>query len=302
MIDSKQDFVNLDTMMNWFNLDLKKWFVILVLFGLPLLSVNVQKTSDDSWYNRPFSLIASFLQQGLFKFSSAITGTTRTYLDLIDLKSESQQINEKNRELQTKLLQFEELLAENARLSELLEFKQKTNMELVPARLIAFDPVSSHQTIRINKGSQDGLKHGQAVISTSGAVGTVFHPDLISSQVLLITDTYSVVDGIVARTRSRGIVEGRAKNLCSLLAVEKSEDLVTGDLIVTSGLDNIFPKGLPVATVSGVESRPFSVSLKVTLRPVVNPNLIEEVFVVKNAGSEDFMSDSVSSSNSEGSL
>ncbi len=156
--------------------------------------------------------------------------------------------------------------------------------------------MSDHNTIQINKGTQNGLKAGQAVITVGGVVGYIFKPGTFTSQVLLITDRYSVVDGVIARSRARGIVEGKNSSTCALRYVEKSEDVMQGDLVVTSGLDNIFPKGFPVAKVETVENKSFSVSLKVELKPVVDPDKIEEVFVILNAANED-LSDRVTMRN-----
>ena len=83
------------------------------------------------------------------------------------------------------------------------------------------------------------------------------------------------------------LIEGKNNSSCAMRYVEKSEDVKEGDIIVTSGLDNIFPKGFPVATVVAVENKAFSVSLKVDLKPIVDPDKIEEVFVVLNAANED---------------
>jgi rod shape-determining protein MreC len=166
-------------------------------------------------------------------------------------------------------------------------------MEVVAARVMSKDLVSDHNTLQINKGTHHGLKAGQAVITVGGVVGYVFKPGTFTSQVLLITDRYSVVDGIIARSRARGIVEGKNASTCVLRYVEKSEDVQPGDLVVTSGLDNIFPKGFPVAKVEAVENKTYSVSLKVELKPVVDPDKIEEVFVIMNAANED-MTDHIS--------
>ncbi len=145
-----------------------------------------------------------------------------------------------------------------------------------------------HNTVTINKGSTDGLKAGQAVITTGGVLGYIFKPEPFTAHVMLLTDRYAVVDGIVQRTRAHGIVEGKSQYGCSLKYVEKTEDVKEGDLVVTGGLDNIFPKGFPVAIVESVERKTFSVSLKVDLRPVVDPYKVEEVFVVLQAANEDF--------------
>jgi rod shape-determining protein MreC len=181
-----------------------------------------------------------------------------------------------------------EIKNENDRLRALLDFRQSTKMDLVTAQVIGRDLVSSdHSTITINKGTRDGLKPGQAVITVHGALGYIYRPEALTAKIMLITDRYSVVDGVVQRTRAHGIVEGRTQSSCQLKYVEKTEDVKKGDLVVTGGLDNIFPKGFPVAVVENVERKNFSVSLKVDLKPVVDPFKVEEVFVVANAANVD---------------
>lgn len=209
------------------------------------------------------------------------------YLDLINIKKQSESLHSTNNELQSRLEKMNELLLENDRLRDLLNFKQQTKMAMTSAQVIGRDLVIDHNTITINKGTSDGIKPGQAVITTGGVLGYIFKPEPFTSHVMLITDRYAVVDGIVQRTRAHGIVEGKSQNGCALKYVERTEDVKEGDLVVTGGLDNIFPKGFPVAIVESVERKTFSVSLKVELRPVVDPYKVEEVFVVLDAAKED---------------
>lgn len=246
-----------------------------------------QKPFDSGWFNQPFHWLAGGVQQAFYLFTEGIRGTTAEYLNLVNIKGENHKLLSEVNQLRARLQVFDELERENGRLNALLDFKSHTKMELVAARVISRDLLTDHSTIRINKGKHHGLKSGQAVISVDGAVGHVFRPEAFSSLVLLITDRYSVVDGIIVRSRARGIVEGKSSGSCALRYVEKSEDVKAGDVVVTSGLDNIFPKGFPVATVEAVESRNYAVSMRVDLRPVVEPSKIEEVFVILNAANED---------------
>ena len=124
-----------------------------------------------------------------------------------------------------------------------------------------------------------GWKKNMAAITEGGVVGYVIRPQYLTSQVLLLTDRYASVDAIVQRTRSRGIVEGFTKEFCQLNYI-KTESVEPGDLVVTSGLHNIFPKGFPIATVDKVEKTLFDVSPKVKLKPVVNPFNLEELFII----------------------
>ncbi len=274
--------------MNFLNFDLKKVLSFLFVLSLPLISINMQrKPFTVGWYDKPFSFLASVTQSAFFSFSDGVRSNTQMYLDLINIKKENQQLKSDNQKLLALLEGQGELEKENERLNQLLEFKNHSKMEIIAARVMSKDLVSDHNTIQINKGTHHGLKPGQAVITVGGVVGYVFRPGTFTSQVLLITDRYSVVDGIIARSRARGIVEGKNASTCVLRYVEKSEDVQPGDLVVTSGLDNIFPKGFPVAKVEAVENKTYSVSLKVELKPVVDPDKIEEVFVIMNAANED---------------
>jgi rod shape-determining protein MreC len=274
--------------LNFLNFDLKKVLSFLFILALPLVSINMQqKPRVYAWYDKPFSFLASITQSAFFSFSDGVRSNTQLYLDLVNIKRENSTLKSQNNELLTRLEAQAELTKENERLNLLLDFKNKSKMELIAARIMSKDLVSDHNTIQINKGTHDGIKTGQAVITVGGVVGYIFKPGTFTSQVLLVTDRYSVVDGVIARSRARGIVEGKSASSCILRYVEKSEDVQPGDLVVTSGLDNIFPKGFPIAVVDSVENKTYSVSLKVELKPVVDPDKIEEVFVILNAANED---------------
>lgn len=275
--------------MNFFNFDLKKLVMIGIVLALPLISINMQQKPQESpWLTRPFTILGSAISEMFFSFSAGVKGTTALYVDLINIKKDSANLKTKNGELQAQLSKMDELLIENDRLRGLLAFKSQSKMSLIAAQVIGRDLVLDHNTITLNKGTNDGIKAGQAVITTEGALGYIFKPGPFTSHVMLITDRYAVIDAIVQRTRSHGIVEGKSQSSCSLKYVEKTEDVKEGDLVVTGGLDNIFPKGFPVAIVESVERKTFSVSLKVELRPVVDPYKAEEVFIVTNAANEDF--------------
>ncbi len=249
-----------------------------------------QKQSESSWFSKPFSWIGSLVQSVFYDFSTGITQTTSTYLDLIHLKKESAELKKKNQEVMTQLQILQELQIENSRLKSLLDFKSTHKMDLVAAEVIGRDLVPDHNTITISKGTDHGLKSGLAVITMDGVLGYIFKPEKKSSHVLLITDRYAVVDGLIQRTRASGLVEGKGSKGCVLKYLETSEEIKPGDLVVTGGLDNIFPKGFPLAIVESAEKKNLSVSLRVDLRPAVDASRVEDVFVVMNAANEDLSS------------
>lgn len=276
--------------MNFLNFNFKKIVILLLILSLPLISINMeQKKVQNAWFTQPFSFLAQSIQSFFSGLSQGVRGTTAEYLNLLNIKSEIARINKENNELKTRLNQFSENQNELERLRTLLDFQNNTKMELIPGQVIGRDLVADHNTITINKGIKHGLRAGQAVLTVSGAVGYIFKPQYFTSHVMLITDRYSVVDALIQKTRSHGIVEGRNKDTCVLQYVERTEDVKIGDLIVTGGLDNIFPKGFPLGVVTNIERKTKSASLIIGIKPVVDSNKVEEVFIVKHAALENFL-------------
>jgi len=232
--------------------------------------------------------MGSMTQEAFFNFSTGIVDTTKLYLDLINIKKENQNLREQNNEIKTMLNRFADLEMENQRLRQLLDFRSQTKMTLIAAKVVGRDLVADHGTVTINKGLKHGLKPGMAVMTVNGVLGYVFRPDSYTSHVMLITDRYSVVDALIQRSRAHGIVEGRNQNNnLQLQYVDRTEDVQPGDIVVTGGLDNIFPKGFPIAVVDTIERKTKSVSLKIDLKPIVDPNKVEEVYVILDAANEE---------------
>ncbi|HEX4926218.1 MAG TPA: rod shape-determining protein MreC, partial [Bdellovibrionales bacterium] len=215
-----------------------------------------------------------------------IRGTAALYLNLIDVKRNNRLLAKENAELRAKLGELTELKMENERLNRLLGFQQKAPMKLLAARVTGLDLLGDHATIRINRGEKEGLKKGMAVITLEGVVGYIFALEPHSSKILVLTDRYAVIDSIVQRSRARGIVEGKAIDRCRLKYLHRADDVKEGDLVVTSGLDNIFPKGFPIGVVVHVEKKNFGIDQKVDLQPVVDPSRLEEVFIVMHVNNE----------------
>lgn len=278
--------------MNFFSFDLRKFLFYLLVICLPLLSINMeQKHGGDDWYNEPFRMLAGATQNLTYSFTIGVKDSVALYTNLIGIKKENIELKTSNEKLATMLNSFNELRNENDRLRALLGFKQSVKMELIPAKVIGRrDIISDHEALTINKGTNDGLKKGQGVITLNGALGYIFKPTATTAHVLLITDRYAVVDGIVHRSRAHGIVEGKGQDSCSMKYVDRTEAVKEGDLVVTGGLDNIFPKGYPLATIERIERKTHSVSLTIELKPVVDPTQVEEVFVIANAHDEDLSS------------
>jgi rod shape-determining protein MreC len=287
--------------LNFLNFNFRKALILLAIIILPLISINMeQKKGPSPWFTQPFRFAAQTVQGFFFGLSKGVRNTAAEYLNIINIKAENRNLRKENDELKTRLNLFVESQNELERLRTLLDFQKNTKMELIPAQVIGRNLVTDHHTITLNKGTDHGLKPGQAVLTVSGAVGYIFRPSARTSHVMLITDRYSVVDALIQKTRAHGLIEGKSKDTCVLQYVERTEEVKDGDLIVTGGLDNIFPKGFPLGVITNVERKTKSASLQIEVKPVVDASKVEEVFVVKSAASESFLGDG--SQPGEGSL
>jgi rod shape-determining protein MreC len=133
----------------------------------------------------------------------------------------------------------------------------------------------------IDRGTQDGIVKGSAVLAPEGIVGQVFLASAHAARVLLVSDHNSGVDAIVQRTRAQGIVQGTVDAGCVLKYVKRTEDVQLGDDVITSGLDGIFPKGLPIGRVVEVDKRGRGLFQHAEVKPSVDFDQLEEVLVTR---------------------
>ena len=230
----------------------------------------------------PAQTVFSSAGQKLQSFFDAI-------VSFYELKAENDRLREELSFLEQQLIQFQELQKENYRYRQLLEFTEKSEHQLLAAEVIARDPSQWFGTITINRGYLDGVKQEMAVITDRGLVGMISTVSPNSSQVLLITDPRLPVSAVVQRTRdpvTDGIVESFTKDSASLkityLPLEAK--IQPGDLIVTSGLGGIFPKGILIGTVREVGQDDLGMVLSALIEPRVNFNRLEEVFIILQPG------------------
>jgi rod shape-determining protein MreC len=276
--------------LNFFAFDIRKALIVLFIAALPILSINMKRNPGEApWYQQPFSWIVSSVQNSYGSFTSGVRGTTSLYLKLVGIKKQNQSLTRENEELRAQLGAMSELKLENERLNKLLDFKQSTKMQLLAAKVIGRDFSADDYSLRINRGRKDGLKRLQAVITVEGVVGYVDEVEETTSTLLLLTNRTSAIDAIVQRTRAWGVIAGKTRSTVRLKYLERADDVSVGDMIVTSGLEGYFPKGFPIGTVTAVKKTDYGISQEATIKPIVTPTNLEEVFVILHSGNEDFM-------------
>lgn len=207
------------------------------------------------------------------------------YISLVRVQQENRHLQQSLARLSEQNVQIAELLQENARLRDLLLLKKRSEAELIAAEIIGRDAVGWFKTVLINKGQNDGMEKNQAVITHQGVVGRCVEVAARTSRVLLITDINSSVDALVQRTRSRGIIQGKGSSLCELTFISSADDVQPGDLVVTTGLCGVFPKGLAIGTVTRVEAAAPGLFHYVEVQPSINLNKLEEVSILLPHGS-----------------
>jgi rod shape-determining protein MreC len=180
-----------------------------------------------------------------------------------------------------------ELELENSRLRKFIRFQDLEKEVLVAAKVISRDPSPWFRTIMIDKGAMDGLSKGLPVLVSEGVVGQVVTVAKHYSRVLLVTDRNSAVDALVQTSRARGIVKGNESEFCSFRYVLRKNKIEPGEMIISSGLDGVFPKGLRVGRVVDVKEDSSQLFQAITVKTCVDFDKLEEVLVsLKNSESE----------------
>ncbi len=201
------------------------------------------------------------------------------------LRAENERLLQENSFLEKQLLYLQELQKENHRYRSLLDFMEGSELELLPARVVARDPSQWFGTITVNRGYLDQVQREMAVVTAQGLVGMVSTVSSNSCQVILLTDPRLAVSAVVQRSRETGVV-GIVENFpdapayLHLTNLPREANIQPGDEVITSGLGGIFPRGLYIGTVKEVGEDQFGLVLSAVIQPKVNFNRLEEVLIV----------------------
>jgi rod shape-determining protein MreC len=212
-----------------------------------------------------------FFTSAVWKNYFACVSAARENVVLKDQLARAEYIENQNREL----------ALENDRLKKFVAFTSSTPGTFVAARVIARDPSPWFQTLTIDKGERHGLKKNAPILVPEGIVGQIIKISPDFSRVLLITDRNSAVDALVQNTRARGIVKGGTENRCLFVYALRKEAINPGEVIVTSGLDQVFPKGLKIGTVVEVKKDHSRLFQDIIIQTSVDFDTLEEVLVYK---------------------
>jgi len=255
--------------------------LVLVLFCSALLIFFDHKMNSFESVRGYLQSMVSPLQYLATTPKKALDWAVENVITRRQLIEQNQQYKTNELRYQEQLMQLNILKQENDRLRSLLASPVRKDAKKMVAEILSVDSDPySHQVV-INRGANDGLFEGQAVIDDKGIVGQVLHVGTISSRVLLITDVSHAVPVRIKRNGIRLVANGTG-NIDRLTHnhVPHSTDIKVGDLLVTSGLGGKYPEGYPVATVAAVrqdESRPFA---QVQSEPVAQINRLRYLLLL----------------------
>lgn len=222
------------------------------------------------------------------RVGTAVTGPVRAAGDFVaDLGASRKRLKAleaQNAELRSRLAALEEARQENERLKELVAFAEERAMATLGARVIG-RPVSAWEgVIIIDRGSADGVEPGMPVIAAQGLVGQVAAVSARSATVRLLTDQQSGVAAMVQSSRVLGVVRGSISGTLSLDFVERSQMPQVGDVVITSGLGGVYPKGIVIGDVTAVDDRRGELYPRITVTSRVPISRVEEVLVLVGPG------------------
>lgn len=209
------------------------------------------------------------------------------YFSLIDVRHENSSLKQEINSFRRENSRYKELLATHERLRKLLQFKEVIRRPVVAAQVIGLDPTGWFKSIIIDKGKRAGLKWDMPVVNASGVVGRIVSVSIDYAKVLLIIDQNSAVDCLTQQSRDRGMVKGLSTDVCKMDYMAKSSDAVVGDMVITSGLGGIFPKGLPVGKISRVKEVSGELFKEIKVTPSVDFSKLEEVLVIQTGNSNE---------------
>jgi rod shape-determining protein MreC len=264
-------------------------YAALVVVSLLSLAVSSRKVAV-----RPKEIglsVVSVFQSAVHGVAKWVSGTLNAVGELRRLRAELDSLRAQIASYERSLVDTNELQIENAGLREQLRLTELYPYDQIPAEVIAVDPGGGTALV-INKGSRQGVERGMAVVAFQdgmrGLVGRVVEVGLGSSKLMPVYDAGSFVSARHQGTRYQGIVQGRGliggKLVMGLVPKAARAEIGFGDLVLTSGLGGVYPKGLHIGKVEEVVPKRYEESLELVIEPIIDFSRLEYVFVLKTSG------------------
>lgn len=259
------------------------------MLGVCLLLLTLQTRGEGAPAGQIVGFITTPLQTALTKVNRVAVGLWTTYLDWKNVRAENHRLRTEIEQLRVESLRVRDTDTENGRLRRLLALRDHLPLAAIAGEVIGREWGWARSLI-VNRGRTDDVVRMTTVIAPEGLVGRVVEVRSGASIVQLLSDPASTVSATVERTRTTGIVEGEPRGTTRFKYMARDGATIqVGDLIVTSGLGGVFPKGIPIGRVRSVVDRGSALFHYATLTPVVDLARIEEVLLLKGQTPQDLV-------------
>lgn len=264
----------------------KSTIAVLIFIGLCLVTIRLSTPARN--FLSPFEIwirdLLAPLQSGVNTVTKFARNTLYNIWSLKDLQAENEQLKKQLEELMAENNMLEEYRLQNIRLRELLTMKSSlsTDYQLVAAEIIARDLKNWNHRVTLNKGSKDGLAKDMAVLTHRGLIGRINSVTASTAEVLLITDRQGAVAALLQSSRYPGVVEGTTdnSNLLQMIHLPFDAPVEENDVVVTSGLGGIIPKGIRIGYVEKIKVEPNGLMKRAIVKPFADLDRVEEVLVI----------------------
>lgn len=253
---------------------------VLLIISLTILSYSAVRLSETGLLRKMVLETAAPIEDTINISLKSLHDVWKRYLFLVGLEDENRRLRHENAVLNEQTNSYREGYLEGIRLRKLLNLKDEFKHRAVVARVIDNDRTTLFKTLLINKGTAEGLRVGLPVLADRGVVGRIIETSWHASRVLLVIDENSNVDALIQRSRAQGILQGAGSAGCNLKYISRMEDIQTGDVVLSSGLAGVFPKGLLLGVVIGASRQEGGLFQKIDVSPSVDFGRLEEVLAL----------------------
>jgi rod shape-determining protein MreC len=258
------------------------FFIIVLLALLGVMSRSSQTRyigETRTMFERTVMTIFSPVPKSVNWIGRSTSDMYHGYLDMRRAVNENMELRRKVADLTTKNLKLQQSEGDVRRLRTLLGYSEQIDMPTTLATAIMLDTSGRFKSIIIDRGSDAGIEVNDAVVNANGLIGRVVLTTKDMAKVQAVTDGTCAVGALVDRTRRQGVVRGDGGNAAQMYDVPSLADVGPGDIVMTAGIDGIYPKGIPVGTVVKAE-KGADLFKSIVIKPAVDFGSIEEVIVI----------------------
>lgn len=257
-------------------------FLVLLLVALVLLTSQT-RTADRREVGAIGTAILTVLLPVQAEMGRVADGMARAWARLAEigqLRVENARLRVRLDDLEQEVAALREAAAATQRLERLLAFRAQGRYQGLAAQVTARDPSRWFSTVVVDRGSRDGVRTNAPVVTPDGVVGRVIEVTPLAARVLLIADSRSAVGVLVQDSRDAGVVEGRGSALLHLKYLSRAARVNEGELVVTSGLGGVFPRGLVVGRIVKVVREEGELLQEAEVEPAAALDRLEEVLIL----------------------